>query len=372
MISNNTNNSSWFTKFSLSFLAIVGAINSVLFIIAPLLPPKLKPYIEPVGVSILALSIPFSFAFSWYWHYKEKNSMFDSQKYHTWLTTLLRYWMALLISLFGFEKIINVNFAFSFHVDDSLASALTGQELTWKYYGYSYALSFIIALFQLVGSVLLLFRRTILPGVTILLPVMFNIVMINLFYHIGPITCFTSIVITLGLSYLLFLRKDDIIALFSQYKPTFPSVGNNLLRIVARFFCILIPCLSILYFNYNVRQSEKYFGKWKVETMMRNGTAISERAWEKDNLDWKTIYIEERGKMYCCPNPYVYVDSTSIYMNYTFDVKKNSFNVISYEHDPRHPDTIPVQISNYTSRSMQWNMIFYKDTIQMQLNKVNE
>jgi hypothetical protein len=105
--------------------------------------------------------------------------------------------------------------------------------------------------------------------------------------------------------------------------------------------------------------------------MTRNGRIIQENAWEKDTLAWKTLYIEERGKMYYCPNPYLYVESTSLFMKYHYDDKNGAFKVISYEKNPSKPDTIPVQISNFKDKSMNWKMIFYKDTIQMKVKKVN-
>lgn len=320
----------------------------------------------------LAGAILFSVGFSIYWHQKEKKGILNSEKYRNWLTTLLRYWLAFHICIFGFEKIFEVNFAFSNHVNDALVSTLTGQELTWKYYGYSYGLSLIICSFQIIGSILLLFRRTILMGVAMLLPVLFNIVLINVFYKIGIVTCFTSIVITLGLIYLLLQRKEDIITLFRSYKNTIPSIGTNLSRTMARIFCIVIPCAFILYFKNSVYASEKYFGKWKVETMMRNRKIIPEKAWQKDTLAWKNIYIEERGKIYYCPNPNMYIDSTSLLMKYNYNDKDNSLKVISYEHNAAEPDTIPIQINSFNGDSMQWNMILYKDTIQMSLKKVSQ
>lgn len=364
--------SNWFTKFSLTFLAVVGAVNACLFVILPLLPFHMSQYIAPAGLLSLAISILFSLGFSLYWHYKEKKGVTNSVKYHAWLSTLLRYWLAFHISIFGFEKIFEVNFAFSYHVNDSLVDTLTGQELTWVYYGYSYGLSVIVCLFQITGSILLVFRRTVLLGVATLLPVFFNILLINLFYGISPITLFTSLVITLGLVYLLLERKEDILALLKQYKNTLPSVGNNTLRTLARIFCIVIPCIFILYYKNSVYASEKYFGKWEVETMTRNGKTVPDNAWEKDTLAWKNIYIEERGKIYYCPHPNLYVDSTSILMKYDYNEKDNFLKVISYEHHPEKPDTIPVQINKYDGKSMRWNMLFGKDTIQMQLKKVTK
>lgn len=363
------NNTKWFSKFSLSFLAIVGTINTALFIISPLLPYKLSKFILPAGFSTLGLAILFSIGFSFYWHKKENNGTFNSVKCISWLSILLRYWIAFLLLDFGFQKIFEVNFNYSYHINDSLSGALTGQELTWKYYGFSYGLAVILAFFQIIGSILLLFKRTLLLGIIILLPVMLNIVLINIFYGIGPITLFTSILITLGLINLFLQQKVNIINFFNQHKNRLPSIGNHFTRSIARVLCILIPLVFVIYYNYDVHLSKKYFGKWKVTSMTRNGKLVKENEWQQDPMAWKTVYIEERGKMYYCPNPYMYVDSTSIFMKYHHDDKGQNFKVISYEKIPSKPDTIPVQINNFRNKSMQWNMVLYKDTIQMDLKK---
>lgn len=370
MISNQIiKKSNWFTKFTISFLSIVGAVNVILFIALPLLPFELSKYILLFGLISLAAAILFSIGFSIYWHLQEKKANFNSEKCHLWLTSLLRYWLALHISIFGFEKLLGINFAPSFHGNDTPAGLLSGQELTWIYYSYSYGISIVVAFFQIVGSYLLLFRRTILIGVAFLLPVMFNILLINIFYGIGPITTFTALTMVLGLSYLLYQRKEEIIALFKNFENTLPSVGTTTFRNIARLVCFVIPILFLLQYKSNVYASSKYFGKWKVESMKRNGTIIANDAWEKDTLAWKNIYFEERGKLLYTPNPYKYDDNSSIFMKYDYDADKDAIKVISYEKNPQQPDTIPLQINKFKGNSMEWNMVFDKDTIQMQLKK---
>lgn len=366
------NNTKWFSKFSLCFLSIVGIINTSLFIIAPLLPSKLAQYIIPGGFLTLGLAVIFTFFFSLFWHNKEKKGLINSEKNNSWLISILRYWIAFLLIDFGFQKIFETNFAYSYHINDSLVSTLTGTELTWNYFGYSYGLSVILALFQITGSVLLLFRRTILLGVTLLLPVVLNIVLINVFYQIGPITLLTSVLITLGLLFLIYQQKVDIIGFLNQYKYTLPSIGNNSFRFFARLFCIVIPCLFVMYYNYDVYHSKKYFGKWTVKKMTRNGKIISENEWKKDTLAWKVIYFEQRGKLLFCPNPNMYVDSVSIFMKYEYDKNKDALKVISFEKNPKIPDTIPVVIKKFDENSMEWNMVFNKDTLQMKLKKENK
>lgn len=370
MISNQTlKQSNWVTKFLVSFLSIVGTVNMMLFIVLPLLSFKLSKYILPFGLGCLALAILFSIGFSMYWHIKEKKGSCNSEKWHLWLTSLLRYWMALQISIFGFEKLLGINFAPSFSANDTAAGLLDGQQLTWIYYSYSFGISVVVAFFQIVGGYLLLFRRTILMGVAMLLPVMFNILLINIFYGIGPITTFTALSMVLGLGYLLYQRKEEIIALFKNFENNLPSVGSSTFRNMARILCVIIPIVFLVQYKSNVYASSKYFGKWKVATMKRNGKLIAEDAWEKDTTAWKNIYFEERGKILCTPNPYKYDDNTSILLKYEYNKEKDAIKVISYEKNPKQPDTIPVQINKFQNNSMEWNMIFHNDTIQMQLKK---
>lgn len=361
---------SWFIKFSISFLSIVGTVNVVLFIVLPLLPFTLSKYILPFGLIVMAVAILFSICFSIYWHLNEKKENFNSQKWHSWLTSLLRYWLALHISIFGFEKLMGINFAPSFHANDTPAGLLNGQELTWVYYSYSYGISIVVAFFQIVGSYLLLFRKTILGGIAMLLPVMFNILLINIFYGIGPTTAFTALIMVLGLAYLLFQRKEEIMALFKNFESNLPSVGSRIFRNIARILCLIIPFLFLTQYKNNIYASSKYFGKWEVKSMKRNGELIADDAWKKDTLAWKTIYFEERGKLLYTPNPYKYDDNTSIFMKYDYDVNKDALKVISYEKNTIQPDTIPVQINRFRGNAMEWNMIFYKDTIQLQLEKL--
>ncbi|WP_136666624.1 hypothetical protein [Flavobacterium sp. H122] len=361
--------SNWFTKFSLSFLSIVGTVNLVLFIVMPLLPFKLSKYVLPFGLSSMALAILFSIGFSIYWHLKEKKGSFNSEKCHLWLTSLLRFWIALQISNYGFEKIMGINFAPSFSAGDTPAGLLNGQQLTWIYYSHSYGISIVIAFFQIVGSYFLLFRRTILLGVAMLLPVMFNILLINIFYGIGLVVAFTATTMVLGLTYLLYQRKDEILELFKRFENNLPSVGSKSFRNIAKVSCVLIPVLFLTQYKSKVYASSKYFGKWNVETMTRNGKLIAEDAWEKDTTAWKNIYFEERGKLLYTPNPYKYDDNTSIFMKYDYDADKDVIKVIAFDKNPEKPDTIPVQINKFKGNSMEWNMVLYKDTIQMKLKK---
>jgi hypothetical protein len=100
-------------------------------------------------------------------------------QYPTYLDWL-RYISAFLLMGYGTSKLAHLQF----HLNHALAarsvSSLTGYELTWFYYGYSRTYSVVLGITQVGGGALLLFRKTALLGALAMLPVIVNIVLIDL------------------------------------------------------------------------------------------------------------------------------------------------------------------------------------------------
>ena len=93
----------------------------------------------------------------------------------------LRYISAFLLFGYGSSKLAHMQF----HLNQALAqhpvASLTGYQLTWYYYGYSRTYACILGLTQVTGAALLLFRKTALLGAITMLPVMVNILLIDMF-----------------------------------------------------------------------------------------------------------------------------------------------------------------------------------------------
>lgn len=156
---------------------------------------------------------------------------------------VIRYGLAFNISIFGFKKIFGQQFIVPYFMYDEKLGALSGEWLTWHYFGFSYPFGLIVAAFQIGGSVLLLFSRTRLLGVTLLLPVLLNILFINVFYGLNPGATMQSIILTLGLLYLLLLDYRRLMQFFLPASGASEGSGlsvafcNNGLR----FLMIFIP-----------------------------------------------------------------------------------------------------------------------------------
>lgn len=102
------------------------------------------------------------------------------QKFPALVYVLARYYAAFILLGYGFAKVMGAQFTV---LDSELAKPMgdvSGFWLTWYYFGYSTVYSSIVAWAQIIGAALLGFRQTALVGAILLLPVMVNIVCIDL------------------------------------------------------------------------------------------------------------------------------------------------------------------------------------------------
>lgn len=105
---------------------------------------------------------------------------FSSRATRAALYLALRYYAAFTLLGYGFAKVMGAQFTV---LDSQLAKPMadvSGFWLTWYYFGYSPVYSAIVAFTQIAGAVLLCFRRTALLGALVLLPVMVNIVCVDI------------------------------------------------------------------------------------------------------------------------------------------------------------------------------------------------
>ena len=124
----------------------------------------------------------------------------------------LRYISAFLLFGYGASKLAHMQF----HLNQALAHrpiiSLTGYELTWYYYGYSRVYACILGLTQVMGATLLLFRKTSLIGAIMMLPVMVNILLIDIFIlppDYGPAV--PASIIFISLAMLLWRDSQNLI-----------------------------------------------------------------------------------------------------------------------------------------------------------------
>lgn len=131
------------------------------------------------------------------------NSHLNLEK-HPGLLDSLRYFCAFMLYMYGTSKLLHLQFNVQSELGHRAIGSLNGYQLTWYYFGISRAYACILGFTQVVGATLLLFRKTMLMGALSMLPVMTNILLINIFilvtdygpYLISALIC-TSLFILL-------------------------------------------------------------------------------------------------------------------------------------------------------------------------------
>ena len=317
----------WFTKFTALLLAGLGIANTLTMAIE-LVPEK---WLEAAGdwfelvLPVVQLVLPLLLAIllATIWHRKPFGRAKDANRYGL-LLGIVRYWLAFQICTYGFAKILGTQFHTPIYRLDLPMGSVSGFGLTWYYFGYSRALSLIIAGLQIVGSVMLMFRRTTLLGCLVLLPVMANILLINVFYDIAVGAFLNSVLFTIGLLFLLWwyrqtLRQWLLIPLFGEYTAAKPW-RQWVLRVgvlVGSFFFIQ----SFLVSNKPDRVLQ---GKWMVNRYVRGGDTLGVDQWLHDSTAWKVLYFDGfSGQAAFCPNPFCYVPNQSAKGKYTYTAANN-------------------------------------------------
>jgi len=138
----------------------------------------------------------------------------DTGKPYSNLVEWLRYCCAFLLYMYGVSKLMHLQFNLAAQLGERPVGSLTGYELTWFYFGYSRAYACILGLVQIAGATLLLFRKTTLMAAIILLPVMTNILLINMFILVndwGPYVI--SALITAAMAAILWQERAGQVAL---------------------------------------------------------------------------------------------------------------------------------------------------------------
>lgn len=151
----------------------------------------------------------------------------------------LRYFCAFMLYMYGVSKLAHLQFNMSSELAQRTIGSLNGYQLTWFYFGYSRVYACILGFTQVTGATLLLFRKTTLLAALIMLPVMANILLINIFILVndyGPY--FISILICSSLLLIVWHQRAALFSLFWTAQNT-ESVGSRRTHVWIRTFIVL-------------------------------------------------------------------------------------------------------------------------------------
>lgn len=210
---------------------------------------------------------------------------------------MILYLLAFDLYSFGWQKICKLQMAVVLGMLDMPFNSLDGETLTWAYFRRSYPFTVAIAIAQISGSVLLLFRRTRLLGLIVIFPIMVNIILIDIFYHLHTWVLIHALVLTSGLLFLLVQYLPGLISFFFRSPDTLPLNAGKRLQWLLGALVVTIPLLLLATYRYPDLHPE-LTGKYKVEQLRINGEPMQVKR-QTDSLltnvymDWQDDFVLE-------------------------------------------------------------------------------
>lgn len=149
-----------------------------------------------------------------------------------------RWYVFIFLNVYGLGKIVGGQFYHSGRMPPEVAATPLGEasafDLAWTFMGYSFAYILFIGLAEMVGAFLLLWERTKLLGVAILLPVMINILVFDVIFLDTYGALASATIYTLLLLVIVWLNRESVLEAFralTSAASEWPPTGQRL-RIV--------------------------------------------------------------------------------------------------------------------------------------------
>ena len=156
----------------------------------------------------------------------------------------------IIINIYGISKILGGQFYMKGKLPVEIANTTLGEvssfSLAWTFMGHSYFYILFVGLAQLIGAWFLLWNKTKLIGVLLLLPIMVNIILFDLFFlDVYPALANAIIVLSL-LLLILFFNKNIVIESYQRLLST-PSKSNISLKRRMLTFSITIIVIVLIF-----------------------------------------------------------------------------------------------------------------------------
>ncbi len=126
-----------------------------------------------------------------------------------------RWYVFIFLNIYGFGKIFGGQFYRRGRLPDEVANmtleSADAYSLAWTFMGYSYGYILFIGISQLLGAWFLLFKKTKLIGVLILVPILVNVIVFDIFFLDQKGALASACIYCLLLLAILYLNRPVIV-----------------------------------------------------------------------------------------------------------------------------------------------------------------
>ncbi|MBA82478.1 MULTISPECIES: hypothetical protein [unclassified Leeuwenhoekiella] len=291
-----------------------------------------------------------------------------------WFLVILRFFLAMMLLSYGFAKVYKTQFP-----EPSLLRLLqplgnfSPMGLAWTYMGFSEAYNVYTGMLEVVGGLLLIWRKTTTLGALLTVGVMSHIVVMNFTYDI-PVKLFSLHLLVMALIlastdrkrlYRIFFSNRSTASLL-EYNPVKNKLFGKIKVGLKLTALILFTGISI-WQGYNAereygdkRAKPTLYGIWEVETMHINDSLIpplltNEQRWRYLVVDWK-----ERATL-------KYITDEIKFM--TLEVDSSKSEITLYEGEWKQEQNFKYSIENDT---LYLKGKLYGDNLEVKLKAKNK
>lgn len=281
-------------------------------------------------VSLLVYAIVALGLASLWTFFSSRNNDLD-RKLQTAIWILVRYYIIWQMLLYGFAKVMYMQFQppSNMRLLQPLGE-FSPMGLLWTFMGYSEGYTVFTGIGEVVGGLLLLFRRTTTVGALVVFGVMVNVMMLNFCYDV-PVKLLSTHLVLLSL-FLLYLDRERIWAFVNNrvvvpvvYIPLFHRRSIERIKRGLKWLIVIIAVGGTL-FRTNIRnmvlssQAETDFpGYYEVQSFERNGRELAPLL--TDGSRWH--YLEIGRNQYA---QIMMTDGRKDYFNFSLDSTKQEMS----------------------------------------------
>lgn len=246
---------------------------------------------------ILAVCAALGFVSSAVYTHVEANGE-RARRVRTAAWIVLRFFLAFEFVRYGTAKVVGMQFYRRFYLLDSRIVDMKPMNLAWSFFGHAYGYQAISGAIEIVGAVLLCFRRTTTLGACVLFAVMSNVVLVNFYYDVS-VKLFSSVYLAM-IVYLLALETKRFWAFFVTDAPApprpylrGPRPPSSRAVVAHRAWVAMVlglPAADIVHeaVKHRLFTDEPLLGAWSVERQEGLEQLVSDAS-----QPWTKIYFEK-------------------------------------------------------------------------------
>ena len=149
---------------------------------------------------------------------------------------------------YGVGKI--VQFSNAIEVKKTLPE-LTGMELMWAFYGYSLPFALTIGFLEILGAVLIFFKKTKIIGCLLTSIILVNIILQDIFFNVNKGALITAIILQLFILIILWMDKTKILIAFKTI-TRHNKTKQDLKKRVVTFTITFIAFVTLLFLQHHL------------------------------------------------------------------------------------------------------------------------